>query len=114
MIKLLSIVTLLTCFSAQASTVARVLEVKGNAFAFTGGKNPRVLKYGDQVEDLSDVMVEDSSQLSLVNTEGDVMHITGGTLLKVYKKYRIKSRTNLDGGKVSWKYYDDKCCGRVS
>mgnify|MGYP000144378935 CR=1 FL=1 len=86
MIKLLSIVTLLTCFSVQASTVARVLEVKGNAFAFTGGKNPRVLKYGDQVEDLSDVMVEDSSQLSLVNTEGDVMHITGGTLLKVYKK----------------------------
>ncbi|MAZ47599.1 MAG: hypothetical protein CME65_03500 [Halobacteriovoraceae bacterium] len=83
---LLVLFTLVFSVECFASTVARVLEIDGKAFSFMNGKNPSTLKYGDQIEDLSDIMVEDSSHLSLVNTEGDVLHITGGTLLKVYKK----------------------------
>lgn len=83
---LLVLMLLVFCVETYASTVARVLEIDGKAFSFINGKNPKVLKYGDQIEDLSDIMVEDSSHLSLVNTEGDVLHITGGTLLKVFKR----------------------------
>lgn len=93
--KLLVLVSLVFCVESFASTVARVLEIDGKAFSFMNGKNPSVLKYGDQIEDLSDIMVEDSSHLSIVNTEGDVLHITGGTLLKVFKR-----NIELKNGKV--------------
>lgn len=69
---------------AWSKTVARVLEVKGNAFSFTG-KTSNTLNYGSKIEDLSEVMVEDGSMLSLVNTQGQIYHINGGSLVRLFK-----------------------------
>ncbi|MFT6630866.1 MAG: hypothetical protein ACJAS4_000810 [Bacteriovoracaceae bacterium] len=82
--KLLSVIFLLTIsMTSQAETVARVVEVNGNAFSFMG-KKASSLKYGSKLEDLSEVMVEDGATLSLVNNDGHLFHINGGSLVKLY------------------------------
>jgi hypothetical protein len=83
--KLLSVIILFTLSMAtHAKTVARVIEVDGNAFSFMG-KKASSLKYGSKLEDLSEIMVEDGSTLSLVNSAGHVFHVNGGSLVKLYK-----------------------------
>lgn len=83
--KLLSLIFLISLSSqAYAETIARVVEVKGNAFSFMEKKS-NSLKYGSKIQDLSEVMVEDGATLSLVNTHGHVFHISGGSLVKLYK-----------------------------
>jgi hypothetical protein len=69
--------------TSQAEIVARVVEVNGNAFSFMG-KKASSLKYGSKLEDLSEVMVEDGATLSLVNNDGHLFHINGGSLVKLY------------------------------
>lgn len=66
-----------------ARPVARVLEVHGSAFAFQG-KSPMILKYGDELGDMSDIMVEDGGALSLVTTDDKVIHISSGSFVKLY------------------------------
>lgn len=70
--------------ASHAKVVARVIEAKGNSFVFMG-KDVRTLNYGSSIEDLSEIMVEDSSALSIVNNAGQVFHIRGGSLVKVYE-----------------------------
>ena len=67
----------------QAKIVARVLDIKGNAFSFIE-KQASELKYGSKLVDLSEVMVEDGSTLSLVNQKGHIFHISGGSLVKLF------------------------------
>jgi hypothetical protein len=67
-----------------AKTVARVIEVDGNAFMIDSKKSTKTLQYGSKISDLSEVMVEDGSILSLVNDNGSILHVTGGSLLKFY------------------------------
>ena len=67
----------------HAKIVARVLDVKGNAFSFYG-KKAVTLKYGSKLSDLSEVMVEDGSTLSLVNAKGHIFHVNGGSLVKLF------------------------------
>lgn len=67
-----------------AKTVARVIEVDGNAFMIDSKKSTKTLQYGSKISDLSEVMVEDDSILSLVNHDGHILHITGGSLIKFY------------------------------
>jgi hypothetical protein len=67
----------------QAKIVARVLDIKGNAFSFVD-KKATELKYGSKLVDLSEIMVEDGSTLSLVNQKGHIFHINGGSLVKLF------------------------------
>lgn len=67
-----------------AQVIGRVIEVEGNAFLFQG-KNPITLQYGSEISDISDVMVEDGAKLSIVTGQNKVLHVSGGTLIKLYK-----------------------------
>lgn len=78
---------LLLSSSAFARTVARVIDIKGNAFVFGEGRSSNSLRYGTKIPDLSEVMVEDGSALSLINNVGHVYHVSGGTLVKFYKGF---------------------------
>lgn len=83
--KLLSITfCFLLSLSASAQIVGRVIDVQGNAFSFFN-KKAETLKYGSKVYDLTEVMVEDGAALSVVNPDGHVFHINGGSLVKFYK-----------------------------
>lgn len=82
--KLLVLTLMLFSFGAQANIVARVIDVQGNAFSFSG-KQSKSLKYGSKIWDLSEVMVEDGSTLSLSSTDGYVIHVNGGSLVKFFK-----------------------------
>lgn len=81
-----SLLVLLLSFStsAFAKTVARVLEINGNAFVFYGKKDSKKLFYGDKIEDMSEVMVDDSSFVSLKDEYGRVFHLAGGTYVKMF------------------------------
>lgn len=81
----LGLLVLLISFTqiTHAKIVARVLDVKGNAFSFYG-KKAVTLKYGSKLTDLSEVMVEDGSTLSLVNSKGHIFHVNGGSLVKLF------------------------------
>jgi len=74
---------ILTAHSLWAKSVGRVIEVKGNAFSFHG-KSPTTLKYGSKIHDMADVMVEDGATLSVVTNQEQLIHMSGGTLVKVY------------------------------
>lgn len=80
---LIASILLFSSSISLAKTVARVLYVKGNAFHFTNGKT-KTLKYSDKIADLEDIMVEDDSALSLVNSTGHIFHINGGSLVKFF------------------------------
>jgi hypothetical protein len=82
----LLIVTYLLIFSTAtwAKTVARVSGIEGNSFVFYGKKASAVLKYGDKVADLSEVMVEDGAYVSLVDYHGHTFHLAGGSHVKFY------------------------------
>lgn len=87
----MKVLILLSCFvfssSSFAKTVARVIEVKGSAFVFSEDNSSKTLRYGSKVQDLSEVMVEDGSALSLINNEGHIYHVNGGTLVKFFKGF---------------------------
>tara|TARA_Y100000768_G_scaffold16170_1_gene11283 strand:- start:2305 stop:3360 length:1056 start_codon:yes stop_codon:yes gene_type:complete len=67
-----------------AKTVAWVTEVNGNAFVVSEQKAPTSLRLGSQIEDLSKVMVEDGSSLSLINHHGHEFYIPSGTYVKFF------------------------------
>jgi hypothetical protein len=81
---LLSILLFSLSLSSFAKTVARVLEVKGNAFVFYGKKDSRKLFYADKIEEMSEIMVDDSSSVSIKDEYGRVFHLAGGTYVKVF------------------------------
>lgn len=83
--KLLIIAILSISFTAQATIVARVISVEGNAFSFSGNQS-KTLAYGSRIMDLSEIMVEDGSTLSVSSVDGYIIHINGGSLVKFFKK----------------------------
>lgn len=104
---------LITCFllfsiSAFATPVARVIEVSGNAFVFSEGSPAKTLKYGDKINDISEVMVEDESLLSLMTDRGHLIYLTGGSLIKF-----SNSVTELKNGQVWIKAEGDLSQGVV-
>lgn len=84
--KLSLLILLILSISSNAfgKTVARVLEVNGNAFVFLNQQGPKKLFYGDQIEDMSEVMVDDMSSISLKDEQGRIFHISGGSYVKVF------------------------------
>ncbi len=70
----------------HAKTVARVLEVEGNAFNFMSSKKAKQLIYGSKIEEASVVMVEDGAVVSLKDEEGRVYHLGGGSQVKLFSK----------------------------
>ena len=82
----ISLLLLLLAFSTStlAKTVARVLEINGNAFVFYGKNDSKKLFYGDKIEDMSELMVDDSSTVTLKDEYGRLFHLAGGTYAKIY------------------------------
>lgn len=78
---LLIVICLSFMFTVHAKIVARVSGVEGNAFIFNDGES-YMLKYGSKVEDMSEVVVEDGSALTLLNSQGHEFHVNGGSLVK--------------------------------
>lgn len=72
------------CFQAQAGIVARVLEAKGNSFAFNSEGKAQQLKFGSKIEDMSEVMVDDNSSLSVLDSAGNEHHLAGGSYAKFF------------------------------
>lgn len=95
--------------SVFSKTVARVINISGNAFLFSSEVKAMQLSYGSKVEDLSEVMVEDGSTLSLVNDLGHIIHVNGGSLVKFYKGITelkngyvwVKVRNNSNKGSLN-------------
>lgn len=83
--KFLLILLLLTSNVVFAKTIARVGGIKGNSFVFSSNGQSATLKYGDKISDLSEIMVEDESHLTLMNYEGHTYHLSGGSHIKFYK-----------------------------
>lgn len=69
---------------AFAKTVARVLDISGNAFMFSKQGQAKTLSYSAKVPDFSEVMVEDGGKLVLLTSQGHKVYIVGGTLLQMY------------------------------
>lgn len=93
----ISVLLLLLSFStgAFAKTVARVLEINGNAFVFYGKNDSKRLFYGDKIEDMSEIMVDDSSTISIKDEQDRIFHIAGGSYLKV-----LQNQVELKNGNV--------------
>ena len=72
--------------STYARTVARVLGIEGNAFSFYSKGKTSELKYGSKIEEMSVIMVEDDSSLSLKDEYGRVFHLAGGSQVKLFNK----------------------------
>jgi hypothetical protein len=80
----LSLVIMMCSLPTFAKTVARVLAVEGNAFSFNSGGHSKQLSYGGKISDMSVIMVEDGSQVSLKDEYGRVFHMAGGTQAKFF------------------------------
>lgn len=66
--------------------VARVVDVKGNAFAFAADGSSKRLVFGGRILDMAEVMVDDSSYVSVLDSSGNEHHLSGGTYAKFYNK----------------------------
>ncbi len=80
----LTIVMMIFSTTTFAKTVARVLSVEGNAFSFTSSGKSKQLSYGGKIQDMTVIMVEDGSQVSLKDEYGRVFHMAGGTQAKFF------------------------------
>lgn len=74
---------LLLATTALAKDVAMVTALKGNAFVFGKGFS-RPLKFGSKVQDMTEIMVEDDSVISIEDYADHSYHLTGGTHIKFF------------------------------
>jgi hypothetical protein len=70
---------------AYAKTIARVLEHTGAAFVFYGKNQNKILQYADKILESSEIMVEDGSTLSLKEENGRILHVAGGSYIRLSK-----------------------------
>jgi hypothetical protein len=82
----LSLLVITFSVSTFAKTVARVLAVEGNAFSFASGGYSKQLSYGGKIKDLTVIMVEDGSQVSIKDEYGRIFHMAGGTQAKFFEQ----------------------------
>ncbi|MEX0798149.1 MAG: hypothetical protein WD025_01815 [Bacteriovoracaceae bacterium] len=85
--RLFAICCLFICSNTYAANiVGRVLEIEGNAFAFDSDGRSKQLGFGSRIYDLSEVMVDDSSRVSVIDSSENVHHLSGGTYAKFFNK----------------------------
>jgi hypothetical protein len=65
--------------------IARVSEVSGDAFVFESTISSKALKYGDKLRLGAEVMVDDSSYITLIDEIDNIYHISGGSHLSFSK-----------------------------
>lgn len=82
--KFLVLMTLVFSTSSFGRTVARVLDVSGNAFVFSPTGESKELVYSSKVSDFSEVMVEDGAKLTFLTSQGHKVFVKGGSLVKLY------------------------------
>ncbi len=67
---------------AYAGVVASVKEVSGNVFTFEPNGETHVVQKGMVLNDLSELMTEDSAQVTIVNHLDQTIHLSSGTHIK--------------------------------
>ncbi|MBC76313.1 MAG: hypothetical protein CME64_09885 [Halobacteriovoraceae bacterium] len=80
----LALFILLFTAQAQAKIIARVLDVGGNSFVFDSRGQSKQLRFGSKIYDMSEVMVDDSSYLTVLDQSDNVHHFSGGSYAKFY------------------------------
>lgn len=89
------LLALLLSFSSFAKTIGRVTEVKGSAFLMKKDGSTVSLKVGDEVNDFSEILTDDTSRLSYVDYFEHVVHLGGGSQVTIMNKL-----IELKNGKV--------------
>jgi len=85
-----SLIAILIAFTipltALGSSVGTVVDIMGNSFSFYGTKHKKTvsLRYGSKIPDLSEVMVEDGSYVTIRDEHGRIFHLSGGTYAKFF------------------------------
>lgn len=75
---------LLSTTIASAKTVARVADFGGQSFLFLEGGKSKEVQYGDKVPDMSQLMIDDQAYVTLVDENGNIHYLAGGTFVKIY------------------------------
>lgn len=94
---------LLSTSIASAKTVARVADFGGTSFLFLENGQSKEIQYGDKVPDLSQVMVDDQAYVTLVDDNGNIHYLAGGTFVKIYNNL-----LEVQNGYVWTKAHGDK------
>lgn len=81
----LFILSLLMTNAFAENIIARVSEVSGDAFVFQSSFDSKVLSYGDKLRIGVEVMVDDSSHITLVDEIDNIYHVSGGSHLSFSK-----------------------------
>lgn len=89
------LLTLLLSFSSFAKTIGRVTEVKGSAFLMKKNGATISLNVGDEINDFSEILTDDTSRLSYVDYFEHVVHLGGGSQVTIMNKM-----IELKNGKV--------------
>lgn len=82
----LMVVACLGTFAAWAKPIAQVQEVKGLAFIITASGETKRIKAFDILEERSELLVEEGTQVSLNDYYNASYHLTGGTHVKFYDR----------------------------
>ncbi|HLT22316.1 MAG TPA: hypothetical protein VKZ84_02695 [Bacteriovoracaceae bacterium] len=82
----LILIACLGTLTSWAKPVAQVQEVKGLAFVITPSGNTKKIKSFDILEERSELLVEEGTQVSLNDYYNATYHLTGGTHVKFYDR----------------------------
>src|SRR5690554_190903 len=82
----LILIACLGTLASWAKAVAQVQEVKGLAFVITPSGNTIKIKSFDILEERSELLVEEGTQVSLNDYSNATYHLTGGTHVKFYDR----------------------------
>jgi len=77
---------LLISFSSFGKDVARIIDLKGNAFSFNKSGHASQVYNGQHLKDLTELMVEDGSQITIINFYEHTFHISGGSHIRFMNK----------------------------
>ncbi len=81
-----SILLLIISAAAAAKPVAQVVEVSGNVFTTGADGKTSQLKSGQQIEERSDIMVEEGGSVTVNDYYNATYHLTGGSHLKFFNR----------------------------
>lgn len=81
-----SLLFLIISFSASARPVAQVVDVSGTAFVVNKLGKTKTIKKDQQIDEYSEVLVEEGAALTLNDYYNTSYHSTGGSHLKLFNK----------------------------
>ena len=84
--RLMTLFAILFSSASYANIVARVVGAEGNAFVFESNGKSKRLSFGSRIYDMAEIMVDDTSYVSILDSSGNMHHLAGGTYAKFYNQ----------------------------